>query len=358
MKGLKIAVVGATGLVGQELLAILESRSFPVADLALFASPKSQGKPLFWRGQSYLCQALKPGCFAGIDIAFFDASDAVSQEWVPQAAESGAWVIDNSASFRLEDDTLLLVPEVNQNLLEARFKAQKENGEPLSARARILTGPNCVAAPLTVALKPILDQWGLSRVIVSTYQSTSGAGAAARGELAQQASDHLNGKPVSTKIFPHQIAFNCIPHIGKFQPDGSTSEEKKVIDETRKILGLPDLKISVTAVRVPTFATHGESVYVECNQPFEIEAIRAAIAAHPGIILQDDPSQNVYPLGVTTAQDPVEGAGGRDAVYVGRIRKDPCIPQGLSFWLVSDNLRKGAALNAVQMGEVLLKSLG
>ncbi len=345
--GLRIAVVGATGAVGQQLLRILDERQFPVSELSLFASARSVGKKIEWRGQSYTCKSLEKNCFQGVQIAFFDASDAVSKEWVPQAASAGAWVVDNSATFRLDSDVLLTVPEVNGELLEARIKSK-----PLadfSPRERIITGPNCSTVQMVLALKPIKDHWGIKRVVVSTYQSTSGAGAAAMDELTDQTRSVLDGHKAVPKIFPHPIAFNCIPHIGGFKEEGNTSEELKMIAESRKLLQLPNLRISATAVRVPTYSTHAESINVECEKSFQLEDVRAALLNQPGIILKDQPEQSQYPLGVE--------ASGKDAVYVGRIRRDTSVEHGLNLWVVSDNLRKGAALNAVQLGEVLLKVL-
>jgi aspartate-semialdehyde dehydrogenase len=352
-QGLRVAVVGATGAVGRELLSILEGRSFPVTELSIFGSKRSLGKSVLWKEKNHSCKILEKGCFEGIDMAFFDASDSVSKEWVPHAAESGAWVIDNSAAFRLEDNILLLVPEVNGHLLDARLQSKKS----YSTRERILAGPNCSTVQLVVALKPIQDNWGIKRVVVSTYQSVSGAGTAAMMELSTQAAGMLNQKSVGSEIFPHSIAFNCIPHIGSFQDDGSTSEEQKIGSESKKLLGMPELKISATAIRVPTFSCHAESVNIECSKPFELEEVREVLRNHPGIVLQDEPKRNIYPLGVTSEQDLVKGATGRDAVYVGRIRRDPSVQYGLNLWVVSDNLRKGAALNAVQVGEKLLKVL-
>jgi aspartate-semialdehyde dehydrogenase len=350
---MKVAVVGATGAVGKELLSILEDRKFPVTELVPFASARSVGKPIEYAGRVYRCQEMKPGCFDGVDIAFFDASDAVSKEWVPQAAASGAWVVDNSATFRLEDDVLLLVPEVNGELLEARLK---KGVKDLAPRERILTGPNCSTVQMVVALKPIRDKWGIQRVVVSTYQATSGAGAAARDELLAQTGDVLAGKPSAPKTFAHQIAFNCIPHIGGFGADGYTSEESKIVAESRKLLGMPKLRVSATAIRVPTLACHGESINVECERPVTVGEARAALEAQPGVILQDDPAAKTYPMTMPGASSHVEGAAGRDAVYVGRIRKDPSVEHGLNLWVVSDNLRKGAALNAIQIGEMIAKA--
>ncbi len=354
-EGLKIAIIGATGAVGKELIGVLESRKFPVRELIPFASSRSTGKSISWNGKTVRCKTLEKGCFDGVQIAFFDASDAVSKEWVPQAAEAGAWVVDNSATFRLEKDILLVVPEVNGNLLEAHL-----NSKPIqkfSPRERIIAGPNCSTVQMVMALKPLMDRWGLKRVIASTYQSTSGAGTSAVQELSLQTVALFNQNTLVSKEFTHQIAFNCIPHIGGFKEDGSTSEELKMVDESRKLLGLPNLKVSATAVRVPTFSCHGESLNVEFERPFQLEDVRVALTAQPGVILQDDPKRNIYPLGMTSGNDPVECATGRDAVYVGRVRRDPSVENGLNLWVVSDNLRKGAALNAVQMGEILLKAL-
>ena len=350
---LKIAVVGATGAVGKQLLAVLEQRKFPVRELLPFASARSEGKEIRLGGKPFSCRVLKPGCFAGVDLAFFDASDAVSREWVPQAAAAGAWVVDNSATFRLEPASLLLVPEVNGELLQNRLA----RGTAITARERILTGPNCSTVQMVVALKPIRDGWGLRRVVVSTYQSTSGAGAAAMDELTAQTRAVLEGKELAASVFTHRIAFNCIPQIGGFKEDGTTSEELKMMEETRKLLALPSLRISATAVRVPTYSAHGETINVETERAFDVEAVRMAIGAQPGVILQDRPADHFYPLGVTCADDTVEAASGRDGVYVGRIRRDASLENGLNLWVVSDNLRKGAALNAVQIGEVLLPHL-
>ena len=355
---MRVAVVGATGAVGKMLLTILAERRFPVTELVPFASERSEGKAIEYGGKQYRCQVLKKGCFAGIDMAFFDASDAISKEWVPEAAEAGAWVVDNSATFRLDDDILLLVPEVNGHLLAERLKSLKsKGGKALRPRERILTGPNCSTAQMVVALKPIRDRYGLKRVVVSTYQSASGAGAAAMEELSAQTAGVLSDRVVAPKAFAHRIAFNCIPHIGGFKEDDSTSEEHKMIAESRKLLELPGLRISATAVRVPTLSCHGESINVECERPLTVREARAALKAQAGVILQDDPAQKTYPMGMPGDSSHVEGATGRDAVYVGRVRVDPSVEHGLNLWVVSDNLRKGAALNAIQIGEMLVSSL-
>ncbi len=352
-EGLKIAIVGATGAVGQELRSILEQRKFPIRELIPFASSRSEGQEVMLGARGFKCQVLKKGCFEDVQIAFFDASDAVSLEWVMEAAISGAWVVDNSAAYRMEKDIPLVVPEVNGHLVESLMA----KGAALQPRERVIAGPNCSTVQLVVPLQALHRKWGLKRVVVSSYQSTSGAGAAAMDELKNQTQGALTGKVVPAEAFTHQIAFNCIPHIGGFKDDGFTSEEHKIMQESRKILGLPQLRIVATAVRVPTLSCHGESVNVELERACTPEEARSAIRAQPGIVVQDDPSRNIYPMGLTAADDLVESGTGRDPVYVGRIRRDPSVDNGLSFWVVSDNLRKGAALNAVQIGEVLARSL-
>ncbi|MBL7715574.1 MAG: aspartate-semialdehyde dehydrogenase [Bdellovibrionales bacterium] len=354
---MRIAVVGATGAVGKEMLPILEARGFPVAQLVPFASARSEGKVVSFRGHAIRCQVLKPGCFQGIDMAFFDASDAISKEWALKAAEAGAWVIDNSATYRMDPDVPLLVPEVNGSLLKKRVAEAKKPKNKLGAKVRILAGPNCTTAQLVMVLKPIDKLASITRIVVSTYQSVSGAGAAAMDELAAQTVGMFNQKKPQPKVLAHQIAFNCIPHIGGFKEGGYTSEEIKVAQESRKILGLPKLKVTCTAVRVPTFSCHAESVNIQTKKKFKIAAVRKALAAFPGVIVQDDPSKNIYPMNQTSEGDLVESATGRDAVYVGRIREDDSVPNGMNLWIVSDNLRKGAALNAVQIGEALLEHL-
>lgn len=345
--GLKIAVVGATGAVGRELFSILKERSYPIRELIPFASSRSVGKTLQYNGQSVVCRELKPGCFQGVDLAFFDASDAVSKEWVPHAAEAGAWVIDNSATFRMDPNVPLVVPEVNGDLLKSRFR----DG------FKVIAGPNCSTVQLVLPLKVLRDRWGLKRVVVSSYQSVSGAGTAAMEELCVQTGAALNESFSAPKSFAHQIAFNCIPQIGGFKADGYTSEEQKIMTESRKILGLSELRITATAVRVPTLSCHGESVSVECERAVTPEEARAALASQEGIVLQDTPERNIYPMGMPGEKSEVEGASGRDAVYVGRVRADGSVENGLNFWVVSDNLRKGAALNAVQIGEFLLRNV-
>jgi aspartate-semialdehyde dehydrogenase len=330
----RIGVVGATGAVGTRLLSILEERKFGGAEFRLFSSPRSEGEKIKTHGKEWACRRLEAGCFRDLDWVFFDASDEVSKQWVPQALEAGAWVIDNSATYRMSPEVPLAVPEVNEAQIHSAIRAGK----------KLFAGPNCSTVQLTVALSPLHQAFGLKRVVVSTYQSVSGAGAAAMDELREQMTG--NG---GTSIFPHRIAANLIPRIGKAQADGFTSEEQKLMQESRKILGLPDLAIVATAVRVPTFLSHAESVAAEFERPAELELVRSAWKSLPAIEVLDDPQADIYPMNENTAN--------RDCVSVGRLRKDPSVLSGVCFWVVSDNLRKGAALNAVQIAESIFRSL-
>lgn len=343
---LKVAIVGATGAVGRVLLAQLAQRAFPVRELVLFASGRSRGKRIQWQGREYIVQTLEAGCFEGVDVAFFDASDAVSREWVPRAAESGAWVIDNSGAFRMAEDIELVVPEVNGEQLVRRLRT----GDAARGRSRILAGPNCSTVQLVMALKPLQDRWGLERVVVSSYQSTSGAGLLAMDELRDQARATLAGEAQpAPRWFAKRVAWNCIPQIGAFDADGVTSEERKIQEESRKILGLPGLRIAATAVRVPTLACHAESVSVELERDFDLQEVRKALAGFAGVRVVDDCARGEFPTGLE--------CHGKDEVFVGRIRRDPSCERGLNLWIVSDNLVKGAALNAIQTAETLLAAL-
>lgn len=343
----KIAIVGATGAVGQVLLRVLGERSFPIADLIPFASKQSIGKPVSVAGRSFKCRELAPGCFQGVDLVFFDVSDEISKTWVPLAVRDGAWVIDNSAVYRLDSKTPLIVPEVNGQEVKKQIRRL--------TKSRILSGPNCTTAQLVMALKPIADRWGLKRVVVSTYQSTSGAGSSAMEELKTQARDLLEGRSSVAQQFKHPIAFNVIPQIGSFKEGGYTSEEIKVIEETRKILGIPKLAVTCTAVRVPTLLGHGESVNIETKKTFKIKDVVQALRKFPGVEIHDNPTEFVYPMPKGKGG---MGAENRDPVLVGRIRKDSSVKNGIHLWIVADNLRKGAALNAVQIGELLGEVLG
>lgn len=328
-----VAVVGATGAVGTEMIAVLESRHFPVARLVPLASERSTGKRVMFAGEDVAVETLSHDSFAGVDVALFSAGAEISREYGPIAAAAGALVVDNSAAFRMDPDIPLVVPEVNA---EACRGWQKRG---------IIANPNCSTIQLVVVLKPIHDAATLKRVVVSTYQSTSGAGQAAMDELMTQVRDLFAGNDPTATVLPHPIAFNCLPHIDSFLDNGYTKEEWKVIEESRKILGIPDLRVTATAVRVPVFVGHSESVNIETERPLAAAAAREILRAAPGIIVQDDPQQNDYPLARTVA--------GTDAVYVGRIRADVSTAHGLDLWIVADNLRKGAALNAIQIAEIV-----
>ena len=328
----RVAVVGATGAVGGTMLRVLEERGFPVTELRPLASVRSAGRQLDYLGKPVFVETLTEDAFEGIDIALFSAGGDRSRTFAPAAVAAGAVVIDNSSAFRMDPNVPLVVPEVNE------ADIQGHNG--------IIANPNCVAAPLVVALKPIADAVGLERVIVSSYQSVSGTGTAAIEELMAQMRGSLAGNEPEPSVYPHPIAFNVIPHIDAFDESGYTGEERKVAAETRKILGQPDLAISATCVRVPVIQAHSEAIHIETSEKISPQHVRELLMVAPGIALVDDPAHNRYPL-------PRE-ATGRDEVFVGRIREDSSHPRGIAMWLVSDNLRKGAATNAVQIAESLV----
>lgn len=337
---LHVAVVGATGAVGREMVSVLEERAFPVDKLTLLASERSAGTTVEYAGSEVEVKKLGPDSFAGVDVALFSAGGAISKEYGPIAAESGAIVIDNSSAWRMEKGVPLVVPEVNGNEVRALLT------EIGPKRGAIIANPNCSTIQLVVVLKPISDAVGLKRVVVSTYQSVSGAGQKGIEELSSQVRELFSQREVNTKHFPHQIAFNCIPHIDIFMDNGYTREEVKIIQESRKILGLPALRITSTAVRVPTFACHGESVNIETEKPFSPEQAMELLRSSPGVLVEDEPGAHEYPMGIRSA--------GTDATFVGRIRRDESVDNGLNMWVVADNLRKGAALNAVQIAEIVL----
>lgn len=327
---LKIGVVGATGMVGQAFMNILEERQFPVAELRPFASENSLGKKIQLAGQEWPIQILKPGCFAGLDLVFFSSGDEISREWAPQAVAAGAFAVDNSAAFRMDPETSLVVPEVNGHLLSAEAKPQ------------IIANPNCSTIQLVVALKPLADKFGLREVRVSSYQAVSGAGLDGYNELLNQTQDYQSENPAK-KVFPHTILFNCIPQIGSFTDEGYCSEEVKIMKETRKILGLPDLKVSAFTVRVPALNAHSESVWVTLQKEVSRQDIVRTMEGFEGLIVQDEPQKSLYP----TAKE----VSGKDPVYVGRIHRDLEDPKTWLMWVVSDNIRKGAALNGIQIAE-------
>ena len=330
-----IAIVGATGAVGEQMRDVLEERKFPVGDLRLLASERSAGQLLQFLGRQRRVDLLTENSFNNIDIALFSAGGTVSGKFAPAAISAGAVVIDNTACFRMEPDVPLVIPEVNASAI-GDYKAR-----------RIIANPNCSTIQMVVALKPIHDAARIKRIVVSTYQSVSGAGRQAMEELSEQVAALFNGKEVEKKKFPHQIAFNCIPHIDVFMEDGYTKEEWKMIHETRKILGEPSLPVTATTVRVPVFCSHSESVNVETEKKLTAAEVRALLRQAPGVIVADEPENNLYPLALD--------ATGKDATYVGRIREDQSVPNGINMWVVSDNLRKGAALNAIQIAEILIR---
>jgi aspartate-semialdehyde dehydrogenase len=330
-----IAIVGATGAVGEQLREVLEDRDFPVGELRLLASERSAGQYLPFQSKQIRVGILKEDSFKDIDIALFSAGGTVSAKFVPAAVTAGAVVVDNTAFFRMEPDIPLVVPEVNAKEI-ANYKNRG-----------IVANPNCSTIQMVVALKPIHDAARIKRVVVSTYQSVSGAGRIAMEELSQQVAALFNGREIKKEKFPHQIAFNCIPQIDVFMEDGYTKEEWKMIQETRKILGEPKLPVTATTVRVPVFLSHSESVNVETRVKLSAAETKRILREAPGVIVVDEPENNVYPT-------PID-ASGKDATYVGRIREDESIANGLNLWVVSDNLRKGAALNAVQIAEILVR---
>ena len=326
-----VAVAGATGAVGRKILEILEERKFPVATLKALASAKSVGQTLAFKGNPVTVEELKESSFEGVDIALFSAGASVSRQFAPSAVKSGCIVIDNSSAFRMEPDVPLVVPEVNP--------------DAINSNAGIIANPNCSTIQMVVVLKPIHDKFKIKRVVVSTYQSVSGSGQKAIKELQNQIKNLLDGKTAELNVYPHQIAFNCIPHIDIFLDNGYTKEEMKMIDETRKILGDPSIMVSPTTVRVPVFYAHSESINVETLRPINAREVRELLSGMDGIRVIDNPETNEYPLAI-------DGAG-KDEVFVGRIRDDISCKNAINFWVVSDNLRKGAALNAVQIAEYL-----
>ncbi len=335
-KTYRVGVVGATGAVGDEMVRTLFARKFPLASLRLFASAKSKGKTLAAGGAKIKVEEADAGVFKELDLALFSAGSGVSKRLAPEAAKAGCVVVDNSSAWRMDPEVPLIVPEVNADALTRE-----------SLRRRIIANPNCSTIQMVVALKPIHDAAGLTRVIVSTYQAVSGAGARAMFELADQTRAVLAGKPAKPEFLPHRIAFNVFSHNSPMLPNGYNEEEVKMINETRKILGVPDLAVTATCVRVPVMRGHAEAVWVETEGPLSPEEARGLLAKAPGIVVDEDPVKNRYPM-------PVDAAG-RGEVFVGRIRRDLSHPHGLVLWVVSDNLLKGAALNAVQIAEELVR---
>jgi aspartate-semialdehyde dehydrogenase len=329
----RVAVVGATGAVGTEMIEVLEERNFPVDVLLPLASSRSVGGTVTFRGEDIPVQLLTTDSFREVDIALFSAGADVSREYAPTAAEQGAVVIDNSAAWRMDPNVPLVVPEVNRDDL-ARHKG-------------IIANPNCSTIQMVVALKPLHDQARVKRIVVTTFQSVSGTGKEAMDELMEECKDLLSFKEPTPKVYPYQIAFNCLPHIDDFLPSGYTKEEMKLVHETRKIMGDETIQITATTVRVPVYVSHSEAVNIETERKLTAHEARAVLSAAPGVLVFDDPSRKLYPM-------PLDAAG-KDDVYVGRVREDESIPHGLNLWVVADNLRKGAALNAVQIAECLVQ---
>ncbi|NPA40980.1 MAG: aspartate-semialdehyde dehydrogenase [Aquificae bacterium] len=335
--GYKVAIVGATGEVGRTFLKVLEERDFPVDELVLFASERSEGKRLSFKGKEYEVKALnKQTSFRGIDIALFSAGGSISKEYAPKFARDGVVVVDNSSAWRMDPEVPLIVPEVNPEDIYM-FKNK-----------RIIANPNCSTIQMVVALKPIYDYAGINRVVVATYQSVSGAGAKAIRELEEQTKAWCEGRPIpEPKYIAKQIAFNAVPHIDVFMENDYTREELKMLNETRKIMHDENIKVSATAVRVPVFYSHSEAVHIETKREISPEKAREVLSKAPGVVVIDDPSKSEYPLAID--------AQGRDEVFVGRIRKDLAFEPGLAMWVVADNIRKGAATNTVQIAELLVK---
>jgi aspartate-semialdehyde dehydrogenase len=325
-----VAVVGATGAVGQEMLQVLAERRFPVRELRAFASARSAGRELRFGGEPVVVRELDAGGFAGVDLALFSAGAERSRAFAPAAVRAGAVVVDNSSAFRMDPAVPLVVPEVN--------------GDAALAHRGIVANPNCSTIQMVVALEPVRALFGLRRITVATYQSVSGTGARAMRELAELARAHLEGAAEAPAVYPHPIAFNCLPQVDVFDRDGHTREEIKMRDETRKIFSDPSIAVFATCVRVPVFRGHCEAVVVETERPVDLVRLRAALAAAPGTVLCDAPG--AYPLPRAVAE--------RDEVFVGRLRLHAEDPRVLSMWVVADNLRKGAATNAVQIAERLL----
>ncbi|HVN24496.1 MAG TPA: aspartate-semialdehyde dehydrogenase [Syntrophorhabdales bacterium] len=333
MKEFNVAVVGATGAVGNEMIETLQHRKFPVRSLKLLASERSLGVSLSYKGEDVPVDVLKEDSFKGIQIGLFSAGGSISQKFAPIAAAEGCVVIDNTSAFRMDPDVPLVVPEVNAHAI-------KDYG-----KKGIIANPNCSTIQMVVALKPLHDAARIKRIVVSTYQAVSGTGKKAIYELETQVRALFNNQDIEKKVYPHQIAFNCLPHIDVFLENGYTKEEMKMVNETKKIMEDETIQVTATTVRVPVFYGHSESVNIEFEKELTPEAARKLLTSAPGVKVVDDPKKNEYPLAIYAA--------GKDETFVGRIRKDESVKYGLNMWVVADNIRKGAALNAVQIAEIL-----
>jgi aspartate-semialdehyde dehydrogenase len=329
-----VAIVGATGAVGTQMIECLEERNFPVGKITLLASGRSAGQVLEFAGKAVQVEELTHDSFEGIDIALFSAGGARSEEFCPSAAKAGAVCIDNSSAWRMDKDVPLVVPEVNPDAI-ADYK-----------KKGIIANPNCSTIQMVVALKPLHDFGTIKRIVVSTYQAVSGTGKKAIDELRVQAGELLNGRPTKNEVYPHRIAFNCLPQIDSFCDNGYTKEEMKMVNETRKIMGA-EIKTTATCVRVPVFYGHSESVNIETVEKISVAKAREILKGAPGVELVDDPAAGDYPMAINAA--------GEDLTLVGRIREDESVENGLNLWIVADNIRKGAATNAVQIAEILIE---
>jgi len=332
---MKVAIVGASGAVGQEFLRVLAEQNFPIDELRLFGSSRSAGRKYAFKGREYTVRELTHNAddFEGIDFAFTSAGAGTSREFADTITAKGALMIDNSSAFRMNEDVPLVVPEVNGD-------------DAFNAPRRIIANPNCTTIQMVVALKPVNDLSPIRRVHVASYQAASGAGASAMAELEQQHADIAAGREPKVEKFAYQLAYNVIPHIDVFTDNGYTKEEMKMYNETKKIMHAPKLDVSATCVRVPVMRAHSEAIWVETEQPLGLDEVRRAFAGAEGLVVMDNPAEKVYPMPLFTA--------GKDPVYVGRIRKDISNPNGLSFWIVGDQIKKGAALNAVQIAQYIL----
>lgn len=328
--GINIAVVGATGAVGQEMLKILEERNFPVDDLICLAAPSEAGTPVHFRGNTFKARAVSADAFKAADIAMFAVGSEVSEKLAPLAVENNCLVIDNSNAFRLQEGVPLVVPEVNP--------------EDIALHRGIIANPNCSTTIMVVAINPIHQVSPLKRVVVSTYQAVSGAGKAGLDELEQNVRASINGEEFRANVFQHQIGFNLIPHIDVFVDEGYTKEEMKMVWETRKIMHAPQMKIAATAVRVPVYRSHSEAISLETEEPLPVDRVREILSRSPGVVVQDDPATNTYPMPLFSSN--------HDEVFVGRIRRDISTDNGIVLWVCADQIRKGAATNAIQIAEV------
>ncbi len=334
MKKYNVAVVGATGLVGREMLKTLSQRNFPIGELKLIASERSEGKIINFEDRELTVESVKEGTFEGIDIALFSAGSGVSKAVAPQVKKAGGIVVDNSNAFRMDADAPLVVPEVN--------------GEDLKEHQQIIANPNCSTIQMVMLLKPLADKYGLKRLVINTYQAVSGAGKKAVDELIEQTKAYLNKEEIKHENFNHQIAFNAIPQIDVFLDNDYTKEEMKMVNETHKILHDPELPVTATCVRIPVIFGHGESLNIELKKDFKVEDIKELFTQTENVEVIDDPAQEKYPLQIDTEAN--------DNVLVGRIREDNSVENGINLWLTANNLRKGAALNAVQIAEYLVEN--